>query len=107
MEAVESEEGIGDALNRATFSIDGRHYGAFVTADPDGGFLVESVDFLECWAIGSTLEEATGALAAQVALLLIARPLPEPPPHSLDRRPDLRARFSAIVAKALAQPAIR
>jgi len=96
-------------LNRATFSIDGRHYGAFVTADPDGGFLVESVDFLECWAIGSTLEEATGVLAAQVALLilLIAQPLPEPPLHSLDRRPDLRARFSAIVAKALAQPAIR
>jgi predicted RNase H-like HicB family nuclease len=93
-------------LNRATFSIDGRYYGAFVTADPDG-FLVESVDFLECWAIGSTLEEATGALAAQVALLLIAQPLAEPPPHSLDRRPDLRARFSAIVAKALAQPAIR
>ena len=93
-------------MNRATFSIDGRYYGAFVTADRDG-FLVESVDFLECWAIGSTLEEATGALAAQVALLLIARPLPEPPPHSLDRRPDLRARFSAIVAKALAQPAIR
>ena len=93
-------------MNRATFSIDGRHYGAFVTADPDG-FLVESVDFLECWAIGSTLEEATGVLAAQVALLLIAQPLPEPPLHSLDRRPDLRARFSAIVAKALAQPAIR
>ena len=93
-------------MNRATFSIDGRYYGAFVTADPDG-FLVESVDFLECWAIGSTLDEATGALAAQVALLLIAQPLPEPPPHSLDRRPDLRARFSAIVAKALAQPAIR
>ena len=93
-------------MNRATFSIDGRHYGAFVTADPDG-FLVESVDFLECWAIGSTLEEATGVLAAQVAPLLVAQPLPEPPPHSLDRRPDLRARFSAIVAKALAQPAIR
>jgi len=66
-------------LNRATFSIDGRHYGAFVTADPDGGFLVESVDFLECWAIGSTLEEATGVLAAQVALLLIAQPLPNHP----------------------------
>jgi predicted RNase H-like HicB family nuclease len=93
-------------LNRATFSIDGRHYGAFVTADPDG-YLVESVDFLECWAIGSTLEEATGILAAQVALRLTAEPLPEPPPHSLDRRPDLRARFSAIVAKALAQLANR
>jgi hypothetical protein len=88
------------APSRATFSVEGRRLGARVTADVDG-YTVESTDLPACWAFAPTLDEALESLARQVAPALAARPLPALPPHSLDRRPDLRARFARVVARAL------
>jgi predicted RNase H-like HicB family nuclease len=86
--------------SRATFSVDGRRLGARVAADGDG-YTVESTDFPACWAFAPTLEGALESLAEQVAPALAAHPLPPLPPRSLDRRPDLRARFARVVARAL------
>ena len=88
---------------RTTFTVDGQHYGAaLVTYDPNG-YLVESVDYPKCWAIAATIEQAAADLAAQVAPKLPPAAFRVPTP-GLDRRPDLRARFSQIVARALARP---
>ena len=91
------------APSRATFSVGGRRLGARVAADADG-YTVESTDFPACWAFAPTLDGALESLAEQVAPALAARPLPPLPPHSLDRRPDLRARFARVVARALGHP---
>jgi hypothetical protein len=91
------------ASGRATFSVGGRRLGARVTADADG-YTVESTDFPACWAFAPTLDGALESLAEQVAPVLATRPLQALPPHSLDRRPDLRARFARIVARALGRP---
>jgi predicted RNase H-like HicB family nuclease len=91
------------APSRATFWVDGRRLGARVAADRDG-YTVESTDFPACWAFAPTLEAALENLAELVAPALAAHPLPPLPPHSLDRRPDLRARFARVVARALGQP---
>lgn len=88
---------------RATFSVGGRRLGARVTADADG-YTVESTDLPACWAFAPTLDGALASLAEQVAPALAAHPLPPLPLHSLDRRPDLRARFARIVARALGRP---
>ena len=88
------------APSRATFSAGGRRLGARVVADADG-YTVESTDFPECWAFAPTLHGALESLAQQVAVVLAAHPLPPLPPHSLDRRPDLRARFARVVARVL------
>ena len=88
------------APSRATFSVGSRRLGARVTADVDG-YTVESTDLPACWAFAPTLDGALESLAEQVAPALAA--LPPLPPHSLDRRPDLRARFARIVARALGQ----
>ena len=90
------------APSRATFSVGGRRFGARVAADRDG-YTVESTDLPDCWAFAPTLDGALARLAEQVGPALATRPLPPLPPHSLDRRPDLRARFARIVARALAQ----
>jgi hypothetical protein len=89
--------------HRVVFILDDRPYGATVLQDRDG-FTVESVDFPICWAFAPTLDAALADLARQVAPRLAAQPLPELPSQSLDRRPDLRARFSRVVARALARP---
>ena len=91
------------ASGRATFSVGGRRLGARVTADADG-YTVESTDFAACWAFAPTLHGALESLAEQVAPVLATHPLPPLPPQSLDRRPDLRARFARIVARALGRP---
>jgi predicted RNase H-like HicB family nuclease len=91
------------APSRATFTVGGRRLGARVAADVDG-YTVESTDFPACWAFASTLNEALESLAEQVAPALAARPLPPLPPRSLDRRPDLRARFARVVARVLGPP---
>lgn len=88
------------APSRATFTVDGRRLGARVMADVDG-YTVESTDLPGCWAFASTLDGALAELAEQVASALAAQPLPPLPRHSLDRRPDLRARFARVVARAL------
>jgi len=90
------------APRRATFAVAGRRLGARVLADVDG-YTVESTDFPACWAFASTLDSALEDLAEQVAPALAAHPIPPLPAHSLDRRPDLRARFARVVARALAQ----
>jgi hypothetical protein len=82
--------------------VGGRRLGARVAADADG-YTVESTDLPDCWAFAPTLDGALAILAQQVAPALAAHPLPLLPPHSLDRRPDLRARFARIVARALGQ----
>lgn len=91
------------APSRATFSVGGRRFGARVEADVDG-YTVESTDLPDRWAFASTLEGALESLAQQVAAALATHPLPSLPPHSLDRRPDLRARFARVVARALGRP---
>jgi hypothetical protein len=88
---------------RVVFILGGTPYGATANRDRDG-FTLESVDFPTCWAFAPTLDAALADLARQVAPRLAAQPLPVLPPQSLDRRPDLRARFSQIVARALARP---
>ncbi len=65
---------------------------------------VESTDLPACWAFAPTLDGALESLAQQVAPALATHPLPPLPPHSLDRRPDLRARFARVVARALGRP---
>ena len=91
------------APSRATFSVGGRRLGARVAADVDG-YTVESTDLPDCWAFAPTLDDALDSLAQQVAPVLAAHPLPALPPHSLDRRPDLRARFARVVARVLGRP---
>jgi hypothetical protein len=91
------------APSRATFSVGGRRLGARVAADVDG-YTVESTDLPACWAFAPTLDGALESLAQQVAPALATHPLPPLPPHSLDRRPDLRARFARVVARALGRP---
>jgi hypothetical protein len=88
------------APSRTTFTAGGRQLGARVAADVDG-YTVESTDLPAYWAFAPTLEGALESLAQQVAPALANHPLPRLPPHSLDRRPDLRARFARVVARAL------
>ena len=89
--------------SRDTFIVGGLRLGARVVADLDG-YTVESIDLPACWAFAPTLDGALEDLAKQVAPALAAHPLPPLSPHALDRRPDLRARFARVVARALGQP---
>jgi hypothetical protein len=89
--------------SRTTLTLNGRHWGVVVTTDKDG-YTVEASGLPDLWAHAPTREAALAELSRQLEAQAASGSFPSWTPSSLDRRPDLRARFSLIVARALAQP---
>lgn len=87
---------------RAVFHVDGRSFGAVVVSDKDG-YTAEATDWPALWSFAPTLDAALADLARLVSSRLATDALPIWHPNPLDRRPDLRARFSRVVARALAR----
>ena len=87
---------------RAVFHVDGRSFGAVITSDKDG-CTAEATDWPALWSFAPTLAAALADLARLVSSRLATDALPTWHPNPLDRRPDLRARFSRVVARALAR----
>jgi hypothetical protein len=88
---------------RTVVTIDGRSHAVVVTKDRDG-FLAESATFPDVWTRDTTPAAAVAALTPLLAQRLASGAQPPRPTNPLDRRPDLRARFSQVVARALARP---
>ena len=96
--------GLTHLARRAVFHVDGRALGAVITADRDG-YTAESTDWPELWSFAPTLDAALADLSRLVSARLgTDGPPPTGHPDPLDRRPDLRARFSRVVARVLARP---
>jgi hypothetical protein len=97
-----SRTGPARLSRRAVFHVDGRSFGAVITSDKDG-YTAEATDLPALWSFAPTLDAALADLARLVSARLGTDALPTWHTNPLDRRPDLRARFSRVVARALAR----
>jgi len=88
---------------RAVVTLDGRPHAVVVTPDRDG-YTAESAAFPDVWALAPTPAAALADLAPLLAQHLASGAQPPTPTNPLDRRPDLRARFSRVVARAFTRP---
>jgi hypothetical protein len=88
---------------RTVVTINGRPHAVVVAKDRDG-FLAESAAFPDVWTHDRNPAAAVAALTPLLAQRLASGARPPQPMNPLDRRPDLRARFSQVVAQAMTRP---